>query len=42
MLGRLADQPRERDQRARGEHEQENVARVERVANDHDNGREAQ
>ena len=34
VLGRLADQPRERDERERGEDEQRDVAPVERVVGD--------
>ena len=42
MLGRLADQPRERDERGGGEHEEDRVARVRYVANDDRGGREGQ
>jgi hypothetical protein len=39
VLGRLADQPRERDQRRRREHELERLRRVEDVVHDdHDGG----
>ena len=41
VLGRLADQPRERDQRRRGKDELHRLVEIERVVHEHDERREA-